>query len=268
MKRNIRILSIMMGILLLALPVWAEEKVDETAELAKKLANPIASLISVPIQYNLDFGIGPADATKSIVNIQPVIPFSLNRNWNLITRTIFPLIYAEAPAAGFDSASGLGDIVQSFFLSPKEPVGGWIVGGGPVFLYPSATEKTLGADKWGAGPTAVILKQQSGWTVGMLANHLWSFAGDNDRKDVSATFLQPFLAYTTKTYTTIMLNTESTYDWKSEQWIAPVNLVLNQMVKIGGVPLQLSLGGRYYVDKPDGGPDWGLRFQVTFLFPK
>jgi hypothetical protein len=268
MNRNMAKASIVMGILLLALPVWAQEKADETAELAKKLANPIANLISVPIQYNLDFGIGPADATKSIVNIQPVIPFSLNATWNLITRTIVPVIYAEAPAAGLDSTSGLGDITQSFFLSPNEPVGGWIMGAGPVLLYPSATEKTLGSDKWGAGPTAVILKQQSGWTYGMLANHIWSFAGDHDRKDINATFLQPFLAYQTKTYTTFGVNTESTYDWIAEQWTVPVNLTVAQLVKIGGMPIQFTLGGRYYADKPDGGPDWGLRFGVTFLFPK
>jgi hypothetical protein len=260
--------SVIIGILLLALPAWAQEKADETAELAKKLANPIASLISVPIQYNLDFGIGPADATKNIVNIQPVIPFSLNQSWSLITRTIVPVIYAEAPAAGLDSTSGLGDITQSFFFSPKEPIGGWIMGAGPVMLYPSATEKTLGSDKWGAGPTAVILKQQSGFTYGMLANHIWSYVGLDNRNDISATFLQPFLAYQTKTYTTFGVNTESTYDWKSEQWTVPINFTIAQMVKIGGMPIQFTLGGRYYADKPDGGPDWGLRFGVTFLFPK
>jgi hypothetical protein len=251
MNQNNAILSIIMGILLLALPVWAQEKADETAELAKKLANPIASLISVPFQYNLDFGIGPADASKSIVNIQPVIPFSLNSEWNLITRTIFPVIYAEAPAAGLDSTAGLGDIVQSFFLSPKEPVGGWIMGAGPVLLYPSATEKTLGSDKWGAGPTAVILKQQSGFTYGMLANHIWSFAGLDNREDISATFLQPFLAYQTKTYTTFGVNTESTYDWKSEKWTIPINLTVAQMLKIGGMPIQFTLGGRYYALRGD-----------------
>jgi hypothetical protein len=102
----------------------------------------------------------------------------------------------------------------------------------------------------------------------MLANHIWSYAGLENSKDISATFLQPFLAYQTKTYTTFGVNTESTYDWKSEQWTVPVNLTVAQMVKIGGMPIQFTLGGRYYADKPDGGPDWGLRFQVTFLFPK
>ena len=269
MKKNPTMLSIIMWLLLLALPVWSQEKADEAAELAKKLSNPIANLISLPIQYNLDFGIGPADAKRHFLNVQPVIPFSLNSEWNLITRTIVPLVYAEAPAAGLDDHSGLGDIVQSFFLSPVKSIGGgWITGAGPVFLYPSATDSSLGSKKWGAGPTAVLLKQHSGWTYGMLANHIWSFAGNDDYKDISNTFLQPFLAYTTKTYTTFTVNTESVYDWKAEQWTVPVNLLVSQLVKIGGVPLQFQLGGRYYFDKPDGGPDWGLRFAVTFMFPK
>jgi hypothetical protein len=188
-----------------------------------KLQNPVASLISVPFQNNWNFGIGSTDAMRYSVNVQPVIPFSIGDDWNLITRTILPISHAESPVPGGADLSGLGDIVQSFFFSPKAPVGGWIMGGGSVFLYPSASDDGLGAQKWGAGPTAVLLKQISGWTYGTLANHLWSFAGTHSRKEVSATFLQPFVSYTTKTYTTFGVNTESTYDWQNSQWTVPIN---------------------------------------------
>jgi len=199
----------------LSLSSFTASAQDEAA-LAKELQNPVANLISVPLQSNWDFGIGPANAMRYTLNVQPVIPFSLNSKWNLITRTIMPIIHAESPIEGGRDKSGLGDILQSFFLSPAAPVKGWILGGGPVFLYPSATENALGGEKWGAGPTAVVLRQDSGWTYGMLANHVWSFAGTNRRQDVSATFLQPFVSYTTKTYTTLGVNTESTYDWENQ----------------------------------------------------
>jgi len=243
-----------------------EEKAKE-AELAKKLQNPVASLISVPIQNNWDFGIGEANAMRYTANVQPVIPFSLTEDWNLITRTIVPVIYAESPVQGGRDAWGLGDVVQSFFFSPKEPVGGWIVGAGPVLLYPSATDSLLGAGKWGAGPTAVVLQQNSGWTYGALVNHIWSYEGWGDN-EVNATFLQPFVSYTTKTFTTFGLNTESTYDWRNDQWTVPLVAQVSQLLKIGNQPVQFSLGAKYYADKPNGGPDWGLRFAITFLFPK
>ena len=251
------------------------------AELAKKLANPVASLISVPIQNNWDFGIGSANAMRYTANIQPVIPFTLNTNWNLITRTIIPVIYAESTGPGVGDKSGLGDIVQSLWLSPKEPTSsGWIWGAGAVLLYPSGTDG-LSGDHWGAGPTALVLKQQNGWTYGALVNHLWSYAqtGGHDSSDagdpsdgsdagINATFLQPFVSYTTKTFTTFGLNTESTYDWSHNQWTVPLNASVSQLVKIGGKPVQFQLGFKYYAEKPDGGPDWGMRFTVTFLVPK
>ncbi len=240
---------------------------DQAAELAQKLQNPVADLISVPIQNNWDFGIGPEDALRYTANVQPVIPFSLNEDLNLITRTILPIVYAESPLPGGDNETGLGDILQSFFFSPKEPVGGWIVGVGPAFLYPSATDSTLGGGKWGAGPTAVVLQQKKGWTYGALANHVWSFAGWGD-DDVSATFLQPFVSFTTEKQTTVGLNTESSYDWTHSQWTVPLNLTVSQLVTIGTQRAQFTIGGRYYAEKPDGGPDWGVRFTVTFLFPK
>ncbi len=237
------------------------------ADLAKQLANPVASLISVPIQSNLDFGIGAGDGTRWTTNIQPVIPFGLNDDWTLISRTILPVIDQEGiDLAGNTDAFGLGDTVQSFFFSPKTSDPIW--GVGPVFLIPTATDDVLGAEQWGAGPTAVILKQSGPWTYGALANHLWSFAGDDNRDDVNATFLQPFVSYITDTKTTFSLNLETTYDWNQSQWNVPVNFVVSQLVKIGDQPVQFFGGVRYYLDKPDGGPEWGLRFGVTFLFPK
>lgn len=242
--------------------------------LAMKLANPIASLISVPFQNNFDFGMGPdGDGSKYLLNFQPVIPFDVNEDWNLISRTIIPYVYqndvfgtSENPSG---SQSGLSDIVQSFWLSPKRPTSnGWILGVGPVLLLPTATNSLLGAEKWGAGPTAIALKQTGGWTYGALVNQIWSFAGDSDRDEVNQVFLQPFLSYTTKQATTYALNTESTYQWETSQWIAPVNLMVSQLVKFGKQPVQFQVGGRYYAEGPDGGPEWGLRFAVTLLFPK
>jgi hypothetical protein len=237
-------------------------------DLAKQLANPVASLISVPFQMNTDFGIGENEATRSTLNIQPVVPFGLNEDWNLIVRTILPVIHAESPAPSHGDVSGLGDTVQSFFFSPKDPVGGWILAAGPAALWPSATDSRLGGEQWGVGPTALALKQTGPWTYGMLANHLWSYAGDEDRAEANATFLQPFVSYITPGKTTFTINSESTYDWTNEQWNVPVNFVVSQLLKFGDQPVQLFGGARYYFESPEGGPEWGLRFGIVFLFPQ
>jgi hypothetical protein len=242
---------------------------DDSAELAKKLSNPIASLISVPIKLDWDTGIGPEGADRSTYVVQPVIPFSIGTDWNLITRTIIPVVDAQSPVANGRDESGLSDITQSFFFSPKVPTAsGWIWGAGPAFLYPTASNDAVGGEKWGAGPTVVVLKQEKGWTYGLLANHLSSFAGNDERNEISATFIQPFLSFTTKTYTTFTLNTESTYDWKAEQWTVPVNVQVSQLMRLGKLPVSFAAGVRSYAERPDGGPDWGLRFQVQLLFPK
>jgi hypothetical protein len=242
----------------------------DAAELAKKLQNPVASLVSVPIQNNWDTGIGEADAKRYTLNVQPVIPVEVNPKWNVIIRTIMPYIDAESPAAGASqSMRGLGDIVQSFFFSPKAPTdAGWIWGVGPALLYPTASNDALGSEKWGIGPTAVVLKQEHGWTYGVLGNHIWSFAGNSDRRSVNATFAQPFISFTTKTFTSFGLNTESTYDWTGRTWTVPINVSVTQLLKLGGQPMSFSLGLRGYAHGPDAVPDWGVRFVFTLLFPK
>ena len=134
-------------------------------------------------------------------------------------------------------------------------------------LYPSATDSLLGSEQWGAGPTGLVLKQTGGWTYGLLFNHIWSYAGDDNRNYVDSTFLQPFVSFTTKTKTTFGINTESTYDWHNSQWTVPINLSVSQLIKIGKMPVSLGLGVKYFAEAPEGGPDWGVRFIVTPLFP-
>ena len=242
-------------------------------DLAKQLQNPVASLISVPLQSNFDFGFdGPGgdDGWRYTLNVQPVIPFSLNEDWNLITRTIVPFIYQEDILDDGGSAqTGLGDTTQSFFFSPRRPgPGGLTWAAGPVFLWPTATNDSLGSEQWGVGPTGLALWQKGPWTYGVLANHLWSYAGDDDRADVNATFLQPFISHTWHGGFTLGLNTESTYDWNESQWTVPVIVNASQLVKLGKQPVSFGVGAKYYAESPDAGPEWGVRFIMTLLFPK
>ncbi|NJN05250.1 MAG: transporter, partial [Rhodobacteraceae bacterium] len=242
MKSPCLLALISLGALTLAAPIapargasgMTDEEKAKAAELAKKLQNPIASLISLPLQNNFDWGAGSTgDGFQYKLNVQPVIPISLSENWNVISRTIVPYVYQEN-IIGTTSQSGLADITQSLFFSPVKATGsGWIWGAGPVFQLPTATDDLLGEEKWGAGPTAVLLKQQNGWTYGALINHVWSFAGEDDRANVNRTFLQPFLTYTTKTYTSFGVNTESSYDWTAEQWNVPLNGFIQAVAESG-----------------------------------
>lgn len=247
---------------------------DDAAELAKKSLNPIAAMYSLPMQYNWNQKLGPSgEGMHSVTNVQPVLPFSINEDWNLISRTILPLIdqHGLAPNGQAD-ASGVGDVTQSLFFSPvQNNESGWIWGVGPAFLLPTGSDDLLTEKQWAAGPTAVGLKQANGWTIGALGNHLWSLNSipADDRQKINATFLQPFLSYTTSTYTSFGINSESIYDWKARDWSVPINLTLSQLVKVGGVPVSLQVGPRYWVESSENGAEgWGARAAVTLLFPK
>jgi hypothetical protein len=254
------------GLALVSGPVIAQQ--PDADALAKQLANPVASLISVPFQLNYDSGYSN-NGEKWLLNVQPVIPISLNDKWNLISRTILPIVH-QTNVADKGSESGLGDALQSFFFSPKQPTaGGWIVGVGPAALLPTATDDLLGQKQWALGPTVVVLKQTSeGWTYGALVNQLWSVAGDNDRPKVNSMFLQPFLTKGLGRGQTVALNLESTYDWQRDQWTVPMNLSYSKVTKLGKQLVSWQGGVRAYLKSPGGGPDWGLRFALTLLFPK
>lgn len=245
----------------------ASAQQHDADELAKKLSNPVAALISVPFQYNYDQTHGD-DGYRHNLNIQPVAPFQISEHWNVISRTILPVTYQKDVVPGTDQA-GIGDITQSFFFSPREPgPSGVIWGIGPALLLPTGTDD-LGADTWAAGPTFVVLKQDHGWTYGALANHLADVAGTGSRRaDISSTFLQPFVSKAFTGGRTLTFNLESTYDWKASQWTVPLNVQYSKVTKLGSQMLSYQGGVRVYLETPQGGPDWGLRFGITLLYPK
>jgi len=238
------------------------------SSLALKLHNPIADLITVPLENNFEFSSDSRHALTYTLNVQPVIPFPLTKDWLLVTRTIIPFIAQEAAVAGERDKTGLGDINQSFFFSPARLVGGWTVGAGPVFQYPSATRSELGTGKWGVGPTFAVLRQRGGWSFGVLANQIWSFAGNRHRELVNTALVDPFVSYTWPNDFTVEFDGGSTYDWKLRQWTVPLTAGVSQLVTIGKQSVSFGLDGRWYAEHAAGGPAWGLVFTVTFLFPK
>lgn len=268
-RKNVPLLNLIIStfLLIVATTVQAESESD----LAQELTNPLADLITIPIQMNFDDNIGVNDAGNKITtNIQPVIPIDVNDDWMLITRTIVPVIYQDEIYPGEGSQFGLGDVSSQLFFSPKKPSDSGVIWGvGPVLLLPTATDSLLGSKKWGAGPTGVALTMRGPWTVGGLANHIWSFAGDNNRSDISNTFLQPFAAYTWNNAWTVSVQSESTYNWDTEQWAIPINFSASKLVRFGKLPISLQAGVGYWLESPDSGPEgYRFRLQANFVLPR
>jgi hypothetical protein len=248
----------------------SEDKAGENnEELAKAAQNPVADLISVPFQNNFNFGMGPNNVCQYVLNFQPVIPISLNEDYNLITRWILPTIHQPSPAPGVRSAFGLGDLNPTFFLSPA---GGkkLVWGVGPTFTLPSATDSLLGTGEWMAGPSVVALTMQGHWVAGVLVNNQWSFAGWGSSQN--RFLVQPFINYNLPHAWYLTTAPILTADWKmtnDERWTVPVGAGVGKIVKLGRLPLNVQVAGYYNVIKPETmGADWQLRFQVQILLPK
>jgi len=252
----------------------SENQEIETESNAKSLAeaaqNPIANLISVPFQNNTSFGVGPWDRTQNIMNFQPVIPFDLNQDWLVVSRTILPVIYQPPLTVESANRFGFGDLNPQFFFVPKNN-SKWTWGVGPVFLLPTATSNSLGTGKWGIGPTAVVVYTSAPWVIGALANNIWSVAGDSDRANVSQFLLQPFINYNLADGWYLVTSPIITANWMADsgnQWTIPIGGGFGKLFKMGKQPVNASLQGFWYAEKPKGGPDWTIRAQFQLLFPK
>jgi hypothetical protein len=269
-----RITSLLAGIASIAVSTAYSQDGDapsDAALLAKKLANPIASMVSVPIDFGYDTGYGSQDGDRISATLQPVIPFSWSEDISLVVRTIVPTIWQEDVAGNSGTQFGLGDSLQSFWLVPKPrdtALGTFTYGVGPAILWPTSTEALLGAGTLGSGPTAVFLFQKGGWTYGALTNHIWGVADTRaGAPDLSSTFLQPFLVYTTKNAWGFVLQTESSYDWNTDELTVPINVFINKLTTIGNQKVQFQVGARYWAKTTDNGPEgFGTSFKVTLLF--
>jgi len=258
-----------MAIFAIAPALHAEAPSDD--DLRKATQNPMADLVSVPIQNNTNFGYGPLDETQNMTNIQPVLPFTLNDNWHLISRTVAPLISQPEFVNDQGTEFGLGDITQSLFVGPSKP-GKIIWGAGPVFLLPTATDSRLGSDKWGAGPAGVVLTIQGPWVAGVLVQNIWSFAGPSDEADINQMLAQYFVNYNLPNGWYLTSSPIITANWEADsdnKWTVPLGGGFGRLFKVGKLPINAQCQAFYNVEKPDVlGPDWTLRVQLQFLLPK
>jgi hypothetical protein len=232
--------------------------------------NPVADLISVPLQDNSNFDIGSANRTQNILNIQPVIPTHLVEDWNLITRIIQPIVWQPYPDQNSGGNYGFGDMNPTFFLSPAKP-GKFIWGAGPALIFPTASDPSLGQGKWSIGPAFVGLVQPDPWTLGLLINNVWSYAGDSNRASVNQMTLQYFVNYNLKDGWYLTSQPILTANWNASGgnvWTVPFGGGIGRIMKVGFQPINLSAQAYVSPIRPANSSTWGIRLQIAFLFPK
>ena len=248
------------------------EKTVNMEQVTKDAQNPVADMISIPFQLNSSYGLyQPYGRTQNILNIQPVIPVHLNEKWNLITRTIIPIMW-QPQNADSGMAAGMGDINLSLFLSPARP-GKVIWGGGLALGLPTRTYPLLGSALWTAGPSVVVLTMPGPWVLGFLAQNTWSFAGPSDQPSVNYFYSQIFINYNFgKTGWYLTTQPIITSDWtqpSNNQWTVPLGGGVGYVHRFGKLPpLNLQLSAYGYPVKQTGGADWTLRSQIAVLLPK
>jgi hypothetical protein len=254
---------------LVAIPAHAELSATELAKLAQ---NPVGNLISLPFQNNTNLNFGPEKGTQNILNIQPVIPIEVNKDWNIITRTIVPVIWNPSLAPGDPATSGIGDTAFTAFLSPANP-GHWIWGAGPVLQLPTNTNAELGNKNWGAGPSAVVLHLDKGdpWVYGVLVNNIWSLSSSERGGSYNNGLIQPFVNYNFKDGVYLTSSPILTVNWKADsdnKWTVPLGGGVGKIFHLGKLPVNTSLDAYYNVVRPDNGANWQIRFQIQLMFPK
>jgi hypothetical protein len=266
MKQPIIFLICAMGPLLLVAQKPAAPPAN-AQELADKLSNPVANMISVPFQNNTDWGIGAHRGSKYTLNFQPVMPIKLSQNLNLITRLVLPFISQRNITAAATTQVGLSDATLTGFFAPARPKNGLIWGAGPALLVPTATDDHLGTKKFGIGPSALVLKQGKGLTVGFLANQIWSVAGDKNRANVNQLFLQPFFAHSFPSGASLGGNMELTQNWNAGTTMLFFNPTVSGITKLGKQAIQMAIGPRFAVVGPgESKPAFGIRCALTFVF--
>jgi hypothetical protein len=243
---------------------------QESSEMAKQAQNPIARLISIPIENDFNPQTGVDKENSYVMQFKPVVPFRLSRDWNLITRTIIPIIQVPDLSPHLKGQTGLGDVSVSLFLSPNRE-GAMVWGVGPIASFPTATEDILGTKKLSVGPTVVVLRSQGHWLYGTLINNVFSVGGPSARADVNAFLAQPFANYNLRhgwyltTSPIITANWETT---RNQRWTVPAGGGAGKIVRLGKQPINVYaqvFGNAVY---PDGTTNWSARFQAQFLFPR